>query len=88
MDERSAGSWRIQSGTDDEPVIVVGPDDDENPQFAYIATCHLGMDEARLIAAAPDLLKALQKLLLESENEPCRQARNAIAKATAGRCTS
>ena len=45
---------------------------------------------ARLIAAAPDLLEALQNLLstdgfqlMESESKPWQDARAAIAKATA-----
>ena len=65
-----------------------------------IAVCHSGFANARLIAAAPELLEALQKLVADFESEihneydgtsmlnarlaECDYARAAIAKATGG----
>lgn len=74
--KHTPGPWRVEIEPDcrDEPVIVAADHDWNNSRF--VATCHGGLDDdervqhinARLIAAAPELLMLLQTLLRKFEN--------------------
>ncbi len=84
------GPWKCDLSDDHGGVYsIAGPDDEYGA-----ATLELSEENARLIAAAPDLLTALKALVLEVElkdnpsdegaSEHCEQmdaARSAIAKA-------
>ena len=89
--QHTPGPWSIYFNSQDDLVIrKMFPDGQESHS---IARCHSGAANARLIAAAPELLEALQRLSaqcerlrmawqLESDAE--RNARVVIAKAIGG----
>jgi hypothetical protein len=57
------------------------------PHYWVIPTLNINPEDARLIAAAPELLKALQHLMVahgEQLDYAFQQAQEAIAKATGG----
>lgn len=86
--QHTAGPWRIADGMDH--FYVVGPSGKAPARFvARIHDDEQGRTDARLIAAAPDLLAALVKIADYSERTAHtthadfgRIARSAIAKAT------
>lgn len=91
---RTEGPWvAIDCGNDAE-WDVVKPDPTTIEGHWFVATCHdsadggSAEDNARLTAAAPDLLEALIAMEAAFGTEfaggPAVQARAAIAKATAG----
>jgi hypothetical protein len=68
------------------PWIVAGEWDVESPEHGQVATCETHED-ARLIAAAPDLLAALEHVVGffdQLKPEDIARYRAAIANATAG----
>ena len=87
--QHTPGPWSIYFNSQDDLVIrKMFPDGQESHS---IARCHSGAANARLIAAAPELLEALQRLSaqctrlrLPGLTESCaeRTARAVIAKAT------
>ena len=98
--KHTPGPWQI-SGVRGRPSTLsdnaafhsVGPDGDAVAAVWYDPKTHVGWHDARLIAAAPDLLEALQEVvpMLEAalmfHGEPEQgsvgyKARAAIAKAT------
>jgi hypothetical protein len=61
MSKHTPGPWDIYFNAQDDLVIrKMFPDGQESHVVAH---CHSGFDNARLIAAAPDLLDALKSLL-------------------------
>ena len=95
------GPWLIREGFDPDdweiyPMRDGPPDVGEWTELAVVPG-HWGDDEeleanARLIAAAPDLLEALERLLAAAEKttfsdqfpQECENARAALSKATGG----
>ena len=94
---QTPGPWHLEWDADRESFMVYDAPPDENGEvFLTIAEVHVGERvsnqchqpaNARLIAAAPDLLEACEELLIylgdwdDTENETCVAARRAIAKA-------
>lgn len=77
------GSFTIHQLFPNTPIYIIGPE----PQNRYIAQIEEGtMEDARLLAAAPELLNLCEKSLLalhEDDFPSLREAlRNAITKAT------
>ena len=89
--QHTPGPWSIYFNSQDDLVIrKMFPDGQESHS---IARCHSGAANARLIAAAPELLEALQRLSAqcerlrlpgETESDAERTARAVIDKATGG----
>jgi hypothetical protein len=85
MNNHTPGPWAAAGSIVDgyrwDAPVVLGKD----KQFVAAVYSRLGVEDACLIAAAPELLKALQDLLAQVEqygHEPeCGAARAAIAKA-------
>jgi len=86
--KHTPGPWNIYFNSQDDFVIrKMFPDGQESHSIAH---CHSGADNARLIAAAPELLEALQALIDmdvayqrgPKVNQAVENARAAIAKAT------
>lgn len=82
-DHQLCGPWSV-GGREDTTAIWV--EDAGAMRVCTVRNCDSDLDRARLIAAAPDLLEALQEIV---KNDPYSQssagiiARAAIAKATA-----
>lgn len=82
------GPWkvvdRLYVWTDDAVGCEVAKVCDENIDDDMLGQCDA---DARLIAAAPDLLDAVEELLIyladwdDPDNETCQRARAAVAKA-------
>ena len=89
--QHTPGPWSIYFNSQDDLVIrKMFPDGQESHS---IARCHSGAANARLIAAAPELLEALQRLSAQCtrlrlpgqpETDAEKTARAVIAKATGG----
>ena len=89
--QHTPGPWSIYFNSQDDLVIrKMFPDGQESHS---IARCHSGAANARLIAAAPELLEALQRLSAQcerlrlpgqSETDAERTARVVIHKAIGG----
>lgn len=83
------GPWIDGHNVSHEPTVRSSQPDADNGGF-IVATCHgpNARDNARLIAAAPELLQALEELLFASrglvEEKYLRDARAVLAKATGG----
>ena len=81
------GNW-LDINSDPLWVEVWSIDDEGNKSLPFVACKHIDQEaNARLIAAAPDLLEALQAVLancMDSKGlaDAYKQARAAIAKAT------
>ena len=85
MSKPTPGPW-IAGDDEDSDYFLVGPHDRDGIVYHPVVKLH---DEynARLIAAAPELLEALQRFLKAWEDDSdgagaAKQARAAIAKAT------
>jgi len=66
MNKHTPGPWDIYFNAQDDLVIrKMFPDGQESHVVAH---CHSGFDNARLIAAAPELLEALKTLLNLNDN--------------------
>jgi hypothetical protein len=85
--QHTAGPWTITRGSHDGALYVIaGSDPSRAEVIAHRTTCPNWEANARLIAAAPDLLEALKALLRESVSEsgvPLRPSRDTIAAAQA-----
>lgn len=79
--QHTPGPWIAEGSEMNATVWVRGPD---GKRVCSVKRCETDFDNARLIAAAPDLLAALKALLAESNNMTAAgdMARAAIAKAT------
>jgi hypothetical protein len=80
MTQHTPGPWEIEYNDPDEEYWVTLPHYDAGP-----AKIVYHIEDARLIAAAPDLLEALQHLMVahgEQLDYAFQQAQDAIAKAT------
>lgn len=92
----SAGPWHVESSESSTTVWATrsGDDDKSIATLSHFGPQDVRADNARLIASAPELLAALQALLMacgfakmggapiEAGAPVCVQARAAIAKAT------
>ncbi len=91
-----AEDWTYNNGQNTEPVLidtaagmrvaVFDCDNNRNPPNPYTFTLEQARAHARLCSAAPDLLEALELILIylgdwDSKDEECVKARAAIAKA-------
>jgi len=85
--QHTAGPWTITRGSHDGALYVIaGSDPSRAEVIAHRTTCPNWEANARLIAAAPDLLEALKALLRESVSESgvaLRPSPNTIAAAQA-----
>lgn len=94
MSKHTPGPWRLSS---ESPNIIkrdythIGLGDSSgyliassmgNDNSGFYATVEEGLANARLIAAAPDLLEALQIMIDFGDETACEIARKTIAKAT------
>ena len=78
---RSSGRWVVAGKGDDAEFIA----ETDAPRFDF-ARYERACEDARLIAAAPEMLEALEDLTAAAPNDPCWQrARAAIAKARGAR---
>jgi hypothetical protein len=80
MTQHTPGPWEILYNDPEEEYWVTRPHYDAGP-----AKIVYHIEDARLIAAAPDLLEALQHLMVahgEQLDYAFQQAQEAIAKAT------
>jgi hypothetical protein len=99
--EHTPGPWFYAASAHEDADYIVGsawPDprgEGYNPQVALIRNSQSALSNARLIAAAPDLVAALERLTSDVEcycadnvadNRPCGHcvARAALAKAKGG----
>lgn len=91
MSKHTPGPWKFESlpssRGEDWSVLSVGGLTVESPSALTYVACH--QSDQRLIAAAPDLLEALQMLVGDGEigvgltlSERINNAKRAIAKAT------
>lgn len=81
MNKHSSGPWRYKLHSVDSNYMLIFCSNDPHEGDNLRGYC--GEDNARLIAAAPDLLAALQMLLEFPNTGPATTAaRAAIAKAT------
>jgi hypothetical protein len=98
MSKHTQGPWKALRSNEDwhGPMWDIEPDEEPSP-FTRISAkdgqrvvachdlCEIKPEDARLMAAAPDLLNALIQMLDAYEIPSVRQqARDAIAKATGG----
>lgn len=88
MTQHTPGPWRVDP---DEECCVLGPPEGNPPYQITVAQAYgfMGIREAnaRLIAAAPDMLVALKGLLLAIESpddypDECEAARALVARLT------
>lgn len=90
MSKHTPGPWTVRVCSDTRCVWpqVDGPNDEEIIVSHAMMSCRIEDANARLIAAAPELLAALQEMLsrfggaTDKETPAEKQARAAIAKAT------
>ena len=85
--KHTPGPWVIKLKTDplyEDGCIVESANDHEIRPDIGIRLCANEMDDLRLIAAAPDLLEALQRAINRQgfSNQELIEARAAIARAT------
>jgi len=84
MSKHTPGPWGIYFNSKDD--FVVRKMFDDGTESHAVARVHSGAANARLIAAAPDLLNAVRFLLSNPDNRISKADRdaayNAIAKAT------
>jgi hypothetical protein len=81
MSKHTPGPWNLYPNSASDWVVrKMFPDGQESHE---IARCTSGMDNARLISAAPDLLEALEFVIrgVPDTWEGVQKARAAIAKA-------
>ncbi|MAN77817.1 MAG: hypothetical protein CML24_11640 [Rhizobiales bacterium] len=73
------GELLVQAGMPTNRVLAIFDGDGDGPDEQSLADAHL-------ISAAPDMLKALKRIVHEWDGEPedMAEAREAIAKATGG----
>ena len=85
MSAHTTGPWNIRDDEEDGVVSIVGSSQIVIARVRT-ATVEPGDENARLIAAAPDLLEALQLLLIvvdaPDDDPDIVRAKNAVAKAT------
>lgn len=95
MSKHTKGPWEIHTAQNGRTIFQIGPCAPE--EYAGSAWLDVSMEDARLIAAAPELLEALERLVSDFESEihneydgtsmlsarlaECDYARAAIAKA-------
>lgn len=85
--KHTPGPWNIYFNSQDD--LVIRKMFADGQESHVVARCHSGYANARLIAAAPELLEALETLaehfeyyMGDNECRPLENARAAIAKAT------
>ncbi|MDT3468959.1 hypothetical protein [Stenotrophomonas maltophilia] len=86
MSKHTPGPWAYQEDSDAYTHIVRGPNNRFICQLAQVTSAEIEAN-ARLIAAAPELLEALERILKGALSLPRfaeELARAAIAKATGG----
>ncbi len=90
MSKHTSGPWTVDPGHGDYMGAILGASGVPVCTFGYCTTYYPVEGDpptdadARLIASAPDLLEALQGLVLPINNKAHNAARAAIAKATGG----
>lgn len=98
MSKHTSGPWTVDPGQGDYMGAILGASGVPVCTFGYCTTYYPAFllrqvpvegepptdADARLIASAPDLLEALQGLVLPINNKAHNAARAAIAKATGG----
>ncbi len=90
MSKHTSGPWTVDPGQGDYMGAILGASGVPVCTFGYCTTYYPVEGDpptdadARLIASAPDLLEALQGLVLPINNKAHNAARAAIAKATGG----
>ncbi len=90
MSKHTSGPWTVDPGHGDYMGAILGASGVPVCTFGYCTTYYPVEGDpptdadARVIASAPDLLEALQGLVLPINNKAHNAARAAIAKATGG----
>jgi len=82
--KHTPGPWRVGPYSPGHPPSVLAGEGDEARHVAGYRTA-LGLDDARLIAAAPEMLEALREMLLDADAGQVRMDVVANARALLAR---